>query len=76
MAPVPATGETCVSRDPIGERWEELADRLRRRWRRLTSDDVEFPAGNVEYLVGLLQRRYGFDRHEALLQVYEFESEL
>lgn len=59
--------------DRIHELWPLLGFRLRRRWRRLTEDDVAFPYGCTAYLARVLQDRYGIDHHEALLQVLEFE---
>jgi uncharacterized protein YjbJ (UPF0337 family) len=65
-----------MSHDRIKEEWQEIADKLQRRWCRLTREDLSFPDGSAEYLAGILQDRYGIDRREALLQVFEFESEL
>lgn len=65
-----------VGQDRIKEKWPEIAERVRRRWRKLTIDDVSYPGANAEYLASVLQERYGVDRREALLQVYEFECEL
>ena len=65
-----------MNRDRIKDEWQEISGKLRRRWSKLTADDVLFPGGSAEYLAGVLQERYGVDRREALLQVYEFESEL
>lgn len=62
--------------DRIRDEWNRLGDRMRRRWRKLTREDVAVPDGNIAYLAGLLQQHYGVDRREALLQVFEFESEL
>jgi hypothetical protein len=62
--------------DRVKNQWPNIPDRLRRRWRKLTNEDVRSPVGSVEYLAERLQQRYGVDRHEAFLQVYEFESEL
>jgi hypothetical protein len=42
----------------------------------LTESDVRSPTGDAEYLAERLQERYGLDRREAILQVYEFECEL
>lgn len=67
----PATG-----RDRIKEEWSGLASKLRRRWRKLKWQDVLRADGDAEYLAALLQGRYGVDRKEALLQVFEFESDL
>ncbi|MGH8112676.1 MAG: CsbD family protein [Rhodanobacteraceae bacterium] len=70
-----------VMRDTIRDdrvmlQWSWIADRIQRRWRKLTREDVVRPGGNSEYLASLLQVRYGVDRAEALLQVREFESGL
>lgn len=62
--------------DRIQKQWPELAPKLRHRWRKLTDDDVACPNGSSEYLASVLQERYGVDRREALLQVFEFECEL
>lgn len=65
-----------IGRDRIKEEWSAIAGRIRRRWRKVTVDDVSYSGGSAEYLAGVLQERYGVERREALLQVYEFESEL
>lgn len=65
-----------VNHDRIKREWTQIPDKLRRRWHKLTSDDVLFAGGSAEYLARVLQDRYGMDRREALLQVYEFESGL
>ena len=62
--------------DRIMAEWTNIPDRMRRRWRKLTSEDVSRPVGSSEYLAERLQQRYGVDQREAFLQVYEFESEL
>lgn len=62
--------------DKIKEQWSDLGGKLRRRWRKLKWQDVLFADGDREYLARLLEERYGVDRREALLQVFEFESEL
>lgn len=65
-----------TGRDQIKEEWSRLAGKLRRRWRKLKWQDVLRADGDAEYLASLLQERYGVDRKEALLQVFEFESDL
>lgn len=63
-------------RDRIEEQWAYIGPRLRQRWNNLTDADVRARSGNADCLADLLQARYGMDRREALLQVYEFEAEL
>lgn len=62
--------------DRVKDEWLKISGRMRRHWPMLTESDVRSPAGDAEYLAERLQERYGFDRREALLQVYEFECEL
>ncbi|MGH8111317.1 MAG: CsbD family protein [Rhodanobacteraceae bacterium] len=64
-----------MSDDRIKDEWHKIAAKIQGRWRKLTTDDVLVPRGNTEYLAQRLQCRYGIDRGEALLQVFEFESE-
>lgn len=65
-----------MGRDRVREQWSDLGGKMRRRWRKLKWQDVLPPDGDVEYLAGLLEERYGVDRREALLQVFEFKSDL
>lgn len=78
MQPNSSRGEAhqVVCRDRIKEEWSGLGGKLRRRWRKLAWQDVLRPDGDAGYLAALLQERYGVDRKEALLQVFEFESGL
>jgi uncharacterized protein YjbJ (UPF0337 family) len=65
-----------MSQDRIHERWTEITEELKRRWHKLTTDDVLYPNGSARYLASVLQERYGIDKDEALQQVFEFESGL
>lgn len=65
-----------LHQDRIEQQWPRLAARLQRRWRRLTAEDVLADDGNAARLARILQQRYGMNHREAMLQVYEFESEL
>ena len=76
LEPAIAQWKLDVGHDRIKQEWTEISDKLRRRWRRLTWDDVLFTGGSAEYPARVLQDRYGVDRREALLQVYEFESQM
>jgi uncharacterized protein YjbJ (UPF0337 family) len=52
--------------------WNEIKGQLRKRWGQLTSDDVQTFNGNVDQLVGLIQRKTG----EARSQVEDFLDEV
>jgi hypothetical protein len=68
--------EAYVINDKVKDAWPKIPGRMLRHWPMLTEGDVRSPTGDVEYLAGRLQERYGLDRREAILQVYEFECEL
>jgi uncharacterized protein YjbJ (UPF0337 family) len=42
--------------------WNEIKGQLRERWGQLTNDDVQSFDGNVDQLVGLIQRKTGETR--------------
>lgn len=65
-----------MSNDQIRDQWTRIPHKLQRRWHKLTREDVEAPDGDSRYLAETLQRRYGIDRREAFMQVYEFELDL
>jgi hypothetical protein len=70
-----ASAPSGVAVDRIRQQWPGLAGSLRRRWRKLTPEDVATPEGSAEALARRLELRYGIDAREAILQVYEFEFE-
>jgi uncharacterized protein YjbJ (UPF0337 family) len=61
-----------MNRDVIAGKWHQIKGDLKSRWARLTDDDLERTEGNFEYLVGLVQERYGMVRDVAERQVREF----
>jgi uncharacterized protein YjbJ (UPF0337 family) len=52
--------------------WNEIKGKLRKHWGQLSNDDVQTFNGNVDQLVGLIQRKTG----EARSQVEDFLDEL
>ncbi|HLI17155.1 MAG TPA: hypothetical protein VKV22_02645 [Rhodanobacteraceae bacterium] len=76
FAPEPQQWKLRLSEDRIREHWNEISARLRRRWRKLTEEEILSPDGSAEYLARAIQQHYGLARREALLQVFEFECEL
>ena len=52
--------------------WNEIKGKLHERWGQLTQDELQKARGNVEQLVGLIQRKTG----EARERVEQYLSEL
>jgi uncharacterized protein YjbJ (UPF0337 family) len=48
-----------VNQQTLQGNWNEIKGKLRSKWGQLTNDDVQTFDGNVERLVGLIQRKTG-----------------
>jgi len=61
-----------VNQQTLQGNWNEIKGKLRNKWGQLTSDDLQFAQGNVEQLVGLIQRKTG----EARSSIEQYLDEL
>jgi uncharacterized protein YjbJ (UPF0337 family) len=62
--------------DKLKGQWKQLHGKLKAKWGKLTDDDLKVADGNVEYLTGKLQERYGIARDEARKQIDAFNRDL
>ena len=51
-----------MNNDIFKGQWKQLKGEVRRRWNKLTDDDVEAVDGTLEKLEGRLQERYGWEK--------------
>ena len=65
-----------MNEDKLKGQWKQLSGRLKSRWGKLTDDDLSVAEGDIEYLVGKLQERYGIARDEAKKQVDDFNRDI
>ena len=63
-----------MNQDRIAGQWKQLKGKIKEKWGKLTDDDLTRANGDVEYLAGKVQERYGIARDEAEKQVKEFEK--
>jgi len=61
-----------INQETLQGNWNEIKGKLRHHWGQLTNDDVQSFNGNVDELVGLIQRKTG----EARNSVEEFLNDL
>jgi uncharacterized protein YjbJ (UPF0337 family) len=54
--------------------FQRIKGRIKHQWGRLTEEEIEKVAGNVEILASKLQECYGWEREEAERQVRDFSS--
>ena len=62
--------------DGIEGQWEQLPDKLKTRWSKLTGDDLGVVSGNTDYLADKLRERCGVANTEANLQIAEFNLDV
>jgi len=48
-----------VNQQTLQGNWNEIKGKLRNKWGQLTNDDLQMAHGNVDQLVGLIQRKTG-----------------
>ncbi|OGO28014.1 MAG: hypothetical protein A2Z16_06575 [Chloroflexi bacterium RBG_16_54_18] len=60
------------NQDLMASNWRHLCDLARKRWDRLTDDEIYNIAGRYERLVDRLQQRYNFTRPQAEQEIRSF----
>lgn len=60
--------------DILKGKWKEMTGEVKRRWGKLTDDDMLEIKGNAEKLRGSLQKRYGYSKDEAQREWDDFVS--
>jgi uncharacterized protein YjbJ (UPF0337 family) len=58
-------GRQAMNWDRIEGNWTEWKGKIKEKWGQLTDDDLEQAAGRRDQLIGILQRRYGYERDRA-----------
>ena len=61
-----------MNEDTLKGQWMQLKGKVREKWGKLTTDDIDVIQGRSEQLIGRVQERYGIARGEAEKQVKEF----
>jgi uncharacterized protein YjbJ (UPF0337 family) len=64
-----------VNQQTLQGNWNEIKGKLRTKWGQLTNDDVQTFDGNVERLVGLIQRKTGEARNSVEKYLDELTSD-
>jgi uncharacterized protein YjbJ (UPF0337 family) len=61
-----------VAWDKISGNWKRFKGSIKRRWGKLTSNEIQQAQGRREALNGFIQARYGIDREAADRQIDEW----
>ncbi len=58
--------------DQVKGNWKQFKGEAKRRWGKLTDDDLKIIAGDKDKLIGTLQERYGRTKEDLEREVNEF----
>ena len=61
-----------MNSDVFKGKWRQLKGEVKSQWGKLTDDDLDRVEGDAEKLIGRVQERYGYARHDAEREVREF----
>ncbi len=61
-----------ATKDSLHINWAELKTKLRKRWERITDDDLTQIDGNSEELVRVLRKRYGYGKAQAEIELNQW----
>jgi uncharacterized protein YjbJ (UPF0337 family) len=58
-----------ATKDYVQINWSILKPKLRRRWGKITEDDMTQLHGKAEELINVLRKRYGYGRAQAEIEI-------
>lgn len=61
-----------MNRDTFRGQWRQMQGEMKRRWGKLTDDELTEVEGNVDKFVGKLQEHYGYGREQAEREFDDF----
>lgn len=65
-----------MNRDILSGKWKQFRGEIKKRWGRLTDDDLDTIGGDYDRLVGKLQERYGHQRDAVERELSEIEKQV
>jgi uncharacterized protein YjbJ (UPF0337 family) len=64
-----------MNTEQVKGKWKEMMGSVKKRWGKLTDDDLTQISGERERLAGILEQRYGIAKEQAEKQVAEFHKD-
>lgn len=55
--------------DTLGNKWPILKNEVRKRWTKLTDEDLDRVNGKTDELIRILRRRYGYAKVQAGMEI-------
>ncbi len=61
-----------ATKNDLQIKWTELKPKLRKRWGKITEDDIAQINGNTEELIRYLRKRYGYGKAQAEIEIQQW----
>jgi uncharacterized protein YjbJ (UPF0337 family) len=65
-----------MNKDVLKGKWHQVSGEAKKKWGKLTDDDITRAEGDSEKLAGILQERYGYSKEEAHREVNNWTQSL
>jgi uncharacterized protein YjbJ (UPF0337 family) len=72
LIPIKVVEEVTMNTDILKGEWKRIKGEVKVQWGKLTDDDLTQIEGEYEKLIGILQKRYGYSRDEAMKEYDNF----
>ena len=64
-----------ATKDILQGKWHQVKGRVRQQWSKLTDDDFAVLSGKPEELTAMLQKRYGYGKVQAEMEIATFVND-
>ncbi|BAN94822.1 csbD family protein [Plautia stali symbiont] len=64
-----------MNKDEASGNWKQFKGKFKKKWGKLTDDDLTVIEGKRDQLVGKIQERYGYAKDEAERELKDWESQ-
>ncbi len=63
-----------MNKDIFEGKWEEIKGNIKKKWGKLTDDDLLEIEGNQQEIYGKLQKHYGYTRDQVEKEIKDFHD--
>jgi uncharacterized protein YjbJ (UPF0337 family) len=64
-----------MNEDTMKGKWKEMTGKVKKKWGKLTDDDLTFINGSSEELSGKIQKHYGYAKDQADKEIHDFMND-
>ncbi len=65
-----------MNKEQFSGEWKTLKGQVKEKWGKLTDDDIKQVDGKQDQLLGVIQKRYGYEKERAEKELENWENEI